>query len=139
MKIYNKKLFASGVFMAALATVNLIADFMNQTVDVNGTILIAALYLFGFGAMMRSLSQKLTKEDRLEELDERNQLIALKSKSKAFKLTQIISFLLTLTMLIMGKVAGYEEFIAIGLGLAFAFAISMFMELFAWMYYEEKN
>ena len=77
--------------------------------------------------------------DKLEELDERNRLIALKSKSKSFQLTQIISFMLMLALLVMGKVSGYEGFIAMGVGLAFAFAISMFSELFTYMYYESKN
>lgn len=76
----------------------------------------------------------MAKEDKLEELDERNRLIALKSKSKSFQLTQIISFMLMLALLVMGKVSGYEGFIAMGVGLAFAFAISMFSELFTYMY-----
>ena len=38
-----------------------------------------------------------------------------------------------------GKVSGYEGFIAIGVGLAFAFTISMFAEIFTYMYYESKN
>ena len=88
---------------------------------------------------MRSISQRMAIEDKLEELDERNRLIALKSKSKSFQLTQIISFMLMLALLVMGKVSGYEGFIAMGVGLAFAFAISMFSELFTYMYYESKN
>ena len=139
MKIYHKKLFVSGVFMAALATVNLIAEIVNQTVDLNGTLLIGALYLFGLGAILRSLSKKCAKEDKLEARDERNQLIGLKSKSKAFQLAQIFSVLLLLAMLVMGKVSGNESFIAMGVGLAFAVATSMFAELFTFMYYEERN
>lgn len=139
MKIYNKKSFVSGIFMAALATVNLIADVVNKTVDINGVLLAGALYLFGFGAITRSLSRKLAMQDKLEELDERNQLIAYKSKSRAFSLSQAISFFLMLALLVIGKVSGDQGFIAMGVGLAFAFSISMFTELFTYMYYEEKN
>lgn len=41
----------------------------------------------------------------------------------------------------MGKVSSYEGSIAMGVGLAFAFAfaISMFAEIFTYMYYESKN
>ena len=81
----------------------------------------------------------MAKEDKLEELDERNRLIALKSKSKSFRLTQIISCMRMLALLVMGKVSGYEGFIAMGVGLAFAFTISMFAEIFTYMYYESKN
>ena len=139
MKIYNKKVFASGVFMTALGLLNLITSMMRQDFDMNSIILIAALFVLGFGSIMRSISQRMAKEDKLEELDERNRLIALKSKSKSFRLTQIISFTLMLALLVMGKVSGYEGFIAMGVGLAFAFAISMFTEIFTYMYYESKN
>lgn len=139
MKIYNKKSFVSGAFMAALATVNLIADVVNRTVDINGALLAGALYLFGFGAIARGLSRKLAKQDKLEELDERNRLIAFKSKSKAFSLSQTIFFFLMLALLVMGKVSADEGFIAVGVGLAFAFSISMLTELFTYLYYEEKN
>ena len=139
MKIYNKKVFASGVFMVALGLLNLITSMMRQGFDINSIILIAALFVLGFGSIMRSISQRMAKEDKLEELDERNRLIALKSKSKSFRLTQIISFTLMLALLVMGKVSGYEGFIAMGVGLAFAFAISMFTEIFTYMYYESKN
>ena len=112
---------------------------MRRDLDINSTILIVALFLLGFGSIMRSISQRMAKEDKLEELDERNRLIALKSKSKSFQLTQIISFMLMLALLVMGKVSGYEGVIAIGVGLAFAFAISMLAEIFTYMYYESKN
>ena len=46
---------------------------------------------------------------------------------------------LMLALLVMGKVSGYEGFIAMGVGLAFAFTISMFAEIFTYMYYESKN
>ncbi len=125
--------------MIALGLLNLITSLIRQDLDVSSTILIIALFVLGFGTIMRSLSQKMAKEYKLEELDERNRLITLKSKSKSFQLTQIISFILMLILLIAGKVSNYEGFIAMGVGLAFAFTISLFAEIFIYMYYESKN
>lgn len=139
MKIYNKKLFSFGIFSAALATLNWVMDVVNKTLDINGVILVGALYLIGFAAILHSLSRKLTKQDKLENLDERNQLIALKSKSKAFTLSQGIIFCLMLVMLILGKVSGYDGFITIAISLAVTFPITMLTELFTYMYYEDKN
>ncbi len=139
MKIYNKKSFVSGIFMAVLATVNWIADVANQTVDRNGVVLAGALYLFGFGAMAHGLSRTLAKQDQVEALDERNQFIAYQSKSKAFTLSQAISFFLMLALLVMGKISGNESFIAMGVGFAFSYAISMFTEFFTYLYYEETH
>ncbi len=139
MKIYNKKGFASGVFMIALGVLNLITSLIRHDLDVSAIILIMALFALGFGIIMRSVSQRMAKEDKLEELDERNRLITLKSKSKSFQLTQMISFILMLILLVAGKVSNYEGFIAMGAGLAFAFTISLFAEVFTYMYYESKN
>ena len=139
MKIYNKKSFAEGIFMLALGMLNLIMDLINHKFEIKGVILILALYFLGGGLIIRGLSLKFTKEDKLDKMDERNQLIELKSKSKSFRLTQTISLLLMLTFLIMGKVSGYDGFIAMGVGLAFAFTISMFAEIFTYMYYEAEN
>lgn len=139
MKIYNRKSFAEGIFILALGTLLLITDFINHAFEIKGAVLIFALYFMGGGLMFRSLSRKLTKEDRLDQMDERNQLIELKSKCKAFQLTQIISFALMLGLLVMGKISGTESLIAVAVGLAFAFAISMLTEIFSFMYYESKN
>ena len=139
MKIYNKKGFAWGVFLVALGLLNLITSIMRNDLDINSIILMAALFFLGFGAIMRGMSQRMAKEDKLEEADERNRLIALKSKSKAFRLMQIISLALVIALLVMGKVSDGEKFIAMGAGLAFAFIISIFTEFFTYMYYESKN
>ncbi len=139
MKIYNKKSFAEGIFVLALSTLILITDLINHAFEIKGAVLTVALYFMGGGLVIRSLSFKFTKEDRLEKMDERNQLIELKSKSKAFRITQTISFCLMLGLLVIGKISGYEGFIAMGVGLAFAFLISMFAEIFSYMYYESKN
>ena len=98
-----------------------------------------ALYFLGGGLIIRSLSLKFAKGDRLDKMDERNQLIGLKSKSKSFRLTQTISFLLMLFFLIIGKISGFNGFIAMGVGLAFSLSISMFAEIFTYMYYDSKN
>ena len=102
-------------------------------------ILMVVLLLIGIGEIARSLSKKMAREDKLEAMDERNRLITWKSKSKAFQLTQVISFFLMLILLVMGKVSGYEGFTAMGVGLAFTYTISMFAELGAYLYYESKN
>ncbi len=139
MKIYNKKSFAEGIFILALGTFNLIMDLINHTLEIKGAILSIVLYLLGSRLIIRSLSLKFTKEDRLEKMDERNQLIALKTKSKAFGLAQKISLVLMLTFLIVGKISENDGFISMGVGLAFSFSISMFAEIFTYMYYEHKN
>lgn len=139
MKIYNKKGFGCGCFFALLAFLNLGLDIARHTVDAKGLLLCAALLFFSAEAIRRSVSRNLTREDRLEERDERNRLIEARSQSMAFRVTQGLSFALMLLLLIVAKVRGAEELIAVAVGLAFAFGISLFAELFCYLYYESKN
>lgn len=138
MKVYNKKTFAFGVAAIALGCLNVITA-AAMGIDLESVILIAFLLFFGIGSVRRSFSQKFSTEDKLDELDERNQLIELKSKRKSFQLTQAISFTLMLLLLIMAKVTGYGGFVGVGAGLGFAFSISMFTELLTYFYYEKNN
>ncbi len=138
MKIYNKKTFYFGFSCILLSLLNLITSFFTG-IEFKTVILALLLMFFGLGSLRRCFSSKLSFEDKLDELDERNRLIDMKSKSKSFTLTQAISFILMLAMLIMGKLSGYEGFIGIAVGLAFAFTISMFAEIAAYFYYESKN
>ena len=94
MKIYNKKTFMSGVFLIVLGVPTLIINILEKDVDVNIVILAVTLSAFGFSSVIRSISCKKTKEDKLDELDERNCLIKLKVQSKSFQITQIVSFVL---------------------------------------------
>lgn len=136
-KIYNKKNFAFGVLCLVLAVANLFAC-IDTGWDVSGAVLVAALLVFGVVSLVRSVSRRLSREDKLEEMDERNQLVELKTKSGAFRWTQIICFVLMLALLVAGKVSGETTLIAVGVGLAFAWTVSMFVEIAAAIYYESK-
>lgn len=138
MKVYNKKTFAFGVFSTALGVLNAVTAALRGA-DAGDIVLIACLLFFGIGALLRGTSQRLAREDRLEELDERNRLVELKSKSAAFRLTQAVCFGLMLALLVAGKVSGTQALIAISVGLAFALSISMLAELGAYFYCEKRN
>ena len=138
MKIYNKKTFAFGVFSAALGVLNAVTAAL-RGIDAAGIVLVAVLLFVGAGAMMRGLSQKMAREDMLEERDERNRLVKLKSKSAAFRLTQAVCFGLMLPLLVAGKVTGTQALTAIGTGLAAALSASMLAELGAFYYYEKRT
>lgn len=139
MKIYNKKTFASGIFMLSLAALNLVLYISNKDFTIKGVILVVALYLLGSFAVVHSLSRKMAKEDRLEELDERNQFIELKSKRRSLELAQALSFLIIPVLLITGKIFKNEGLTAISVGLGIALSFSILAEIFTRMYYDSKN
>ena len=138
MKIYNKKKFGSGFICIVLGVLNFLACF-STGFDVSGMVITLALLFIGGGSVMRSFSRNMSREDKLDELDERNRLIDLKTKSRAFRLPQAICFGLMLLFLVMGKMSGEILLISAGVGLAFAYAVSMFTEIFTYLYYEKRN
>lgn len=138
MRIYNKRTFGYGVFSTALGVLNLLLCFRTGF-DGSGLLLALLLLLVGGGSILRGLSRDLSREDRLEALDERNRLVELKTKSKAFRLTQGISFGLMLVLLVLGKVLEERLLIGVGIGLASAYTVSMFTEVLTFCYYEKHS
>ena len=138
MKICHKKNFWAGVGMLALGILNLATALWRRDLDASAVVLVVALVLLGGGSLLRGLSPKLAREDKTEERDERNQLIDMKSKSLAFRLTQGISFVLGLLFLVSGAVAKDDAIVALGLGFLFTVTISMFGEMGAFLHYEKK-
>lgn len=137
MKIYNKKYFAYGLASLALG----IAVFVTaeRPVEIKPIVLALLCAIIGVGFIFRSFSRELTKADKLDELDERNQLIALKSNSKTSQITQLGSGILTVAFIGMGGGSGNKDFITMGVGAAFCFTISLFAEMFTKIYYEKHN
>ena len=99
----------------------------------------AALLALGVGGMARSLSRRLAREDRLEQRDERNRLVQLRTGRAALRIAQGVSFALLAGALAAGKLTGYEGFFGIAVGLGLSVSVSLFGEMFAFLYYEHKT
>ncbi len=90
MKIYHKKNFAEGLFMLVLGLLNLSTGISQSSITVKDGIVCAALFLFGGTLLLRSLSRSASRQDKIEAMDERNQLIKLKSESRAFVISRSV-------------------------------------------------
>ena len=137
MRIYNKKKFAYGVFSLTLGLLVLVTGIM-KGLHAKGAILSVLLLLTGAGSLARSLSRKMSREDMVEERDERNRLIDMKTKGLAFRLTEGISYVLGLLFLVSGALAKDDAIVALGLGFILTVTIAMFAEVGAWFHYGKK-
>ena len=137
MRIYNKKKFAYGVFSLTLGLLVLVTGIM-KGLHAKGAILSILLLLTGAGSLARSLSRKMSREDMVEERDERNRLIDMKTKGLAFRLTEGISYVLGLLFLVSGALAKDDAIVALGLGFILTVTIAMFAEVGAGFHYEKK-
>ena len=139
MRIYHKKNFWAGLGMAALGILNLALSLWRRDFDLSTGILVGALLLLGVSSLLRSLSPKLSQEDKIEERDERNILVGRKTYASAFRWTRLVSFGLMALLLVAGAVTGEKLLLAMAVGLAFSLTISFFAEFFAALYHESKN
>lgn len=139
MKICHKKNFWAGVGMLALGILNLATALWRGQMEWSDWVLVLALVLLGGSSLLRGLSPKLARQDKIEEQDERNVLVQLKTRTSAFRWTRLVSFGLMLSLLIAGAVTGERLLLAVAVGLAFALTISFFAEFFAALYHESRN
>lgn len=136
MKIYHKKNFTLGAGLAALGAALLLTCAM-KAFSVRSLVLGLILLFLGGGTILRSLSRTFSRQDHVEERDERNQLVRLHTRSRAFGLSQGIAFCLMAILLAAAKLTGEEVFVGIAVGLGFSLSISFFTEPAAYFHYEK--
>ena len=85
MKIYNKKGLIAGVLWTAAGAFCLyqdavdVHDFLPQ--QIKSVVLSLVMLVVGLTCLLRALSKSASWQDRIEELDERNRLVSLKTDS----------------------------------------------------------
>ena len=138
MKIYHKQNFLSGLLMLLLGAGNLVLAFKTGRIPGVATWLVL---IAGAICIYRSLSSKLSREDKLDALDERNQYVLLKAKSKAFQIVQYGSLALMALFFLMGAAAAdpnqTDLFISMAMGFGAAFSLAFFADFFTYLYYEK--
>lgn len=135
MKIYNKNSFIEGFIMTLLGLLLFITILVTEF-NIKKFLLSPLLLFMGIGLIERSISKSMSKEDKVDKNDERNQFISLKSRGKALQITQMCSWIIMLLILIIGKINNHMMLISLGTGMVIIFTISLFTELFCNIYYE---
>lgn len=138
MKIYNKKTFITGALFLVMGAALLFIS-ISKGFEIKNTILLLLSLAIGAGFVIRSLSMELSRRDKLDDLDERNQFILLKTKSKSFSPTQLLTAVLMMLLLSVGGSLRIPEITAVGVGFAVCFVITLLAEFFTRLYYEKRN
>ena len=143
MKLYNKKGLIFGLFWTFLGVSALILEFVrpsgNTAVFVRDIVLFSLLILFGVRQTVRAFSMKATREDMLEERDERNRYIRLRTGSTMFRVAEALLFIWT-----MGSLLGYgftkDDMWIMGVVVAgFTLGLLFIIELFVGIQYERRE
>lgn len=143
MKIYHKKNFATGLFFTLLGAAYILLFLVKGNIEPKSVVFCVLSLLLGPGLLLRSLDRRLSFQDRVDELDERNILVKLRTKSTAFSIVQY-TLLGVCVLCTIGAVL-YEENpegqLVLGGMLIVSgvvWFISLLAELFCGLHYEKK-
>lgn len=143
MKIYNKKGFLSGIFWSILAFWNIFHDFgspdPNTLVQIRDSILSVILLFLGISSFWRAFSKQATKEDLIEEHDERNRLIKYKSQSRMLDIAYGILFAFTVCGMIGFKLTAQMMWLSLFIIPGFLLGLFLIIEIFVTLYYEKRE
>ena len=143
MKIYHKKNFATGLFFTLLGAAFIVLFLVRGNIQPKSVVFCALSLLLGPGLLLRSFDKRLSFQDRVDELDERNILVKLRTKSTAFSIVQY-TLLGICALCAIGAVL-YEknpdgQLVLGGMLIVsgVVWFISLLAELFCGLHYEEK-
>ncbi|HHW36148.1 MAG TPA: DUF2178 domain-containing protein [Bacillales bacterium] len=132
MKVYNKKGFVWGVIWTILGGWTLVLDIMEPNDflprQIKEVLLSALLIAIGIGGFIRAFSRKATQEAFVEEQDERNRLIKLKSKARTLDI-----LFWCLVVIMIGGLVGY--IITNNIAWGFIFIVPALLISFYWLAY----
>ncbi|MEY9976242.1 DUF2178 domain-containing protein [Lysinibacillus sp. RC79] len=132
MKVYNKKGFVWGVMWTILGVWTLVLDIIEPNDFLPGQIknvlLSVLLIAIGISGFIRAFSRKATQKDLVEEQDERNRLIMLKSKARTLDI-----LFWCLIVIMIGGLVGY--IITKNIAWGFIFIVPGLLISFYWIAY----
>ena len=143
MKLYNKKGLVFGLFWTILGVSALVLELVrpsgNTAVFIRDIVLFSLLILFGVRQVVRAFSRAATREDMLEERDERNRFIKLKTGSIMFKVAEVMLFLWTVASMV-GYGFTRDDIWVMGVLVAgLTLGLLFIIELFVGVHYENKE
>ena len=143
MKIYHKKNFAEGLFFTLLGAAFIVLFLVRGNIQPKSVVFCMLSLLLGPGLLLRSFDKRLSFQDRVDALDERNILVKLRTKSTAFSIVQY-TLLGVCVLCAMGAIAyqrNPEGQLVLGGMLIVSgvvWFISLLAELFCGLHYEKK-
>ncbi len=141
MKIYNRKIFVVGLGLLLLAVVFCVLDLKRgaQNLDASFLMRTVALLVNSGICIIRSLSRDLSKEDQINERDERNRSNYLKAKGRAYDLTIWGGLIAAMVLAVWGtqEGPGPSAYVAVGVFLTCVFAFIAQSVLF--FYFDKRH
>ena len=140
MKIYNKKKFADGCFFLVPGAALAGAIIWKREIDGKSVVLALIALVIGADALVRSLSRRLSYQDKVEALDERNIQVELRARSRTLSLLRG-TLMAVLILSLIGALANPKGELVYGGMMVVSgvlYTLSLFIELACSFYYEGR-
>lgn len=137
MKIYNKKKFIYSLLGIVLSIAGVFA-LITKGFDLKLSILLVILLPISLSNLRKSTSKVEVVKGKIEEMDERNQLVAQSSKAISFTVIQYFVIGLEILFIILYSFYKAEVMLAIFIILAVIVFVTFLSEIISGIYYEKK-
>ena len=142
MKLCNKKGLVFGLFWTILGVSALVLELVRPSsiaVFIRDIVLFSLLILFGVRQVVRAFSKAATREDMVEERDERSRFIKLKTGSTMFKVAEVMLFLWTVASMVGYGFTRDDIWVMGVLVSGLTLGLLFIIELFVGVHYENKE
>ena len=90
----------------------------------------------GIWDLVRARTKKLTEEERIELTDERNQMLLLQTKSRAYDIMNVIYIICMIAFLLVAQIFDIHEAWHVAIGSGLFYAVSMLVNIIVSGYYK---
>ena len=138
MKNYSRRGLIVGIVQLFLFVFCLITMFITGF-DVKLAVLGIIIALLGITSIINSFSKETTRKEKIDNEDERSQLVKMKAKAKAFDIASIFLFLTTIAVIITYGITKNQVFVYMVICTGAALSVCWISHIITHFYYESKN
>lgn len=136
MKYYDKKRAAHGWWNIGLGVL-WIAVAAQEYENWFNWIVSGILIVGGIWDLIRARTRKLTEEERIELTDERNQMLLLQTKSRAYDIMNVIYIICMIAFLLVAQIFHVQVMLVLSAGFSVLYGISGLVNVIVSSYYDE--
>lgn len=136
MKLYNKKRAADGWWRIGLGMLWIVVAAQEYGNWLNW--IVSGIFIVGgIWDLVRARTKKLTEEERIELTDERNQMLLLQTKSRAYDIMNVLYVAVMIAFLLAAQIFDIHEAWYFATGSGLFYAVSMLVNIIVSGYYKE--
>ena len=136
MKYYDKKRAVHGWWSIGLGVLWIAVAAQEYEIWFNW--IVSGIFIVGgIWDLVRARTRKLTEEERIELTDERNQMLLLQTKSRAYDIMNVIYIICMIAFLLVAQIFHVQVMLVLSAGFRVLYSTSGLVNLIVSSYYDE--